>query len=175
MIAGPAITAFFRDGFEETAWRWETRRAYGVPHESEDFQRFLRGEPPCRDLDRPWLVTMRALREEGKRVGRVRVLDQPPTDYQRWLLEDVLDSVEAGEDIRYLPRAEADGLGVSMRDFWLFDSRTLGLFHYDGDISLGMELRQDPAEVDAARRIQALATAPAQPAAEVVRRVRSSM
>ncbi|MGP3987937.1 DUF6879 family protein [Streptomyces sp. 3N207] len=175
LIAGPAITEFFRDGFEESAWRWETRREYGVPHESEDFQRFLRGEPTPHDIDRPWLVTMRALRQQGKSVARVRVLDEPPTDYQRWLLEDVLDSVDAGEDIRYLARSEADNLAVSMQDFWLFDSHTIGVFHYNGNASLGMELRQDPGEVAAACHIRELAEPRARPAAEVVRRVRSSM
>lgn len=175
LLSGPAITAFFRDGFARTAWRWETRRAYGVPHETEDFRRFLRGEPAVPDPARPWLATMRALRDEGKSVGRVRVLDDPPTDYQRWLLEDVLDSVEAGEDIRYLTRADAEGLGVSMRDFWLFDSRVVGVFHFDGDVSLGMELREDAGEAAAARHIRSLAVPRARPAADTVRQVRSSM
>ncbi|MFI1382102.1 DUF6879 family protein [Embleya sp. NPDC020886] len=32
-------------------------------------------------------------------------------------------------------------------DFWLFDSRILGRFHFDGDRSLGMELTDHPTDV----------------------------
>ncbi|MET9414119.1 DUF6879 family protein [Streptomyces klenkii] len=175
LISGPGITEFFRDGFQHTAWRWETRRAYGVAHETEDLQRFLRGEPPAPGPARPWLVTMASLEQEGKRVERVRVIDEPATDYQRWLLEDVADSVAAGEDIRYLSRSEADRLDVPMRDFWLFDSRTIGLFHFDGDRSLGMELSDDPAAVLQGCQIRDAAWHYARPARELTGPVRSSM
>ncbi|MEU3463795.1 DUF6879 family protein [Streptomyces sp. NPDC006733] len=175
LISGPAITAFFRDGFQHTAWRWETRRAYGVASETEDFQRFLRGDKHVPALDRPWLVTMRELTAQGKRVERVRVLDVPPTDYQRWLLEDVADSVAAGEDIRYLPRDKADGLGFPMRDFWLFDSKVIGQFSFDGDRSLGMHLTQDTEQVLLGCQIRDAAWHFARPAREFTAQVRSSV
>jgi len=146
LISGPAITEFFRDGFQHTAWRWETRRAYGVAAESEALQAFLRGEDVA-EPGRPWLVLMRHLAEQRKSVGRVRLADEPLTDYQRFLLADVTDSIDAGEDIRYLHRVEALRRGLPEFDFWLFDSRTIGVFHFDGDRSLGMELSDDPAEV----------------------------
>lgn len=154
LIAGE-ITDFFASGFVHTAWRWETRREYGVPSETADFRRFLRGEPASPDTAAgPWRETMRLLHGQGKSVARVRVLDEPPTGYQRWLLEDVLDSVEAGEDIRYLSRSAAEELDLPMDDFWLFDSHTVGVFHYDGNTSLGMELRATADEAAAACRIR---------------------
>ena len=146
LISGPAITEYFRDGFQHTAWRWETRRAYGVAAESEALRAFLRGEDVS-DPGRPWLALMRDLTAARKTVGRVRLVDAPPTDYQRFLLADVLDSVEAGEDIRYLRRSKAQQHGLPEYDFWLFDSRTIGIFVFDGDRSLGMALTEDPAEV----------------------------
>lgn len=175
LISGPAITEFFLDGFDHTAWRWETRRAYGVASETDDLHRFLRGEKAVPDVNRPWLVTMRELESQGKRVERVRVIDEPPTDYQRWLLEDVGDSIDAGEDIRYLPRSVADGLNVPMRDFWLFDSRLIGLFHFDEDRSLGMELTEDTGKVLRAGQIRDAAWHFARPASEYTARVRSPM
>ncbi|PRY00836.1 DUF6879 family protein [Allonocardiopsis opalescens] len=147
-ITGPQITEFFKAGFEHTAWRLETRRAYGVASETEEFQAWLRGEPAEPDPQRPWLATMRALRSAGKRVERVRIIDDPPTDYQRWLLSDVADSIDAGEDIRYLARADAGLLPHAPHsDFWLFDSKTIGIFAFDGDRSLGMRLTDDPDQV----------------------------
>ncbi|WP_067964076.1 DUF6879 family protein [Nocardiopsis trehalosi] len=166
LISGPAITEFFADGFEHTAWRMETRRAYGVASETEDFQRWLRGEHVLSDPGRPWLRTIRKLTSSGKRVERVRLLDDPPTDYQRWILEDVSDNIDAGEDIRYLPRAEAVRLPhAPHRDFWLFDSRMAGVFHFDGDRSLGMELTDDPATVLAGCQIRDAAWHYARPVA----------
>ncbi|RCV50019.1 DUF6879 family protein [Marinitenerispora sediminis] len=167
-LAGSQITEFFRDGFEHTAWRLETRRAYGVASEDDDFQAWLRGEPHRPDPDRPWLRVMRDLEAAGRRVERVRILDDPPTDYQRWILEDVADSIEAGEDIRYLPRAEAWRLPhAPHEDFWLFDSKLIGVFAFEGNRSLGMALTNDLQQVLAACQIRDAAWHYARPVAEL--------
>lgn len=44
----------------------------------------------------------------------------PHTDYHRWLLSVTHLNVEAGEDIRYLPRHLADE--VPPDDWWLLDN-----------------------------------------------------
>ncbi|MER7198471.1 DUF6879 family protein [Streptomyces sp. NPDC000188] len=56
-------------------------------------------------------------------------------------------------------------LGVSMRDYWLFDDRFLGRFHQDGSTSLSMEPRDDPEEVRAACRVREAAWPLAHPRA----------
>lgn len=61
-----------------------------------------------------------------------------------------------------------------MRDFWLFDDRAVGVFHYDGEGPRHGTARR-PEEAAAARYIQDAAIACARPAEDVVRRVRSSM
>jgi hypothetical protein len=54
----------------------------------------------------------------------------------------------AGEDIRYLPRQQADTLDLPGHDFWLFDSTLLAVLHFDGDDQLlGAEVVADPATV----------------------------
>ncbi|MGW0660320.1 DUF6879 family protein [Streptodolium elevatio] len=121
LITGPGITEFFRHGFEHTAWRLESRRAYGVASETEALQAFMRGEDVS-DPGRPWLGMVREQVKQGKRIERVRVVDEPPTDYQRFLLADVEDSIAAGEDIRFLWRSDAETAGLPSRDFWVFDS-----------------------------------------------------
>lgn len=66
---------------------------------------------------------MRRLARRGVTVSRVRVITVPHSDYQRWLLSETVDNIEAGEDIRYLPRHLAGE--VPTDDFCLFDNRTV--------------------------------------------------
>ena len=44
-------------------------------------------------------------------------------------------------------RSQAQRLGLPMVDFWIFDSRTVARFSFEGDRCLGIELVTDPAEV----------------------------
>lgn len=127
MIDSDEIDRLFREGFEHTVWRLESRRAYQVDYEGESYQRFLRGEEPARDPDRPWLVNMRKQTSGGKRVERVRLIDEPPTTYQRYGPTGVPAALEAGEDVRYLHRAKAEEVALAAEDFWLFDSRYVAL------------------------------------------------
>ena len=72
-----------------SAFRLETRDSYALGYERVDFGQFLAGSPvppPQLDWWRPWLDRVTQWRLEGKTVGRVRVLADPPTDYQRWML-----------------------------------------------------------------------------------------
>ena len=53
---------------------------------------------------------------------RVRVLADPPTDYQRWMLWADPWYAEAGEDIRYLPRSARRTSRLALdHDWWLLD------------------------------------------------------
>ncbi|MFD5466028.1 DUF6879 family protein [Kitasatospora sp. NPDC127059] len=62
--------------------------------------------------------------------------------------EEVLELVEADQlgFALHIARREAGGLG-GLSDFWLFDSRTVARFHFEGDRTVGMELVTDPVEV----------------------------
>ncbi|MFD8970559.1 DUF6879 family protein [Streptomyces sp. NPDC059568] len=148
MEAVPAhqILDFFRDGFEHTAWRLETRRAYAADESTEEYRQFLAGVDPPRDTGGPWFVNAREQTAAGKRIERVRLVDEPATDGQRYLLATTPDNLAAGEDIRYLTRAEAEGLALPDFDFWLFDSHILARFNWD-DAERRMELTTDPEEV----------------------------
>ncbi|MDX3130924.1 hypothetical protein PV367_14265 [Streptomyces europaeiscabiei] len=134
------------EAFKHTAWRLETRRGYASDREDPDFQAFLAtGSSPC-DPSEPWFVTIKAQTEAGKRVGRVRVADNPPTTEQRFLLDYARHNAAFGEDIRYLWREDAAGLPDE--DFWIFDSRLVALLHFDDtDNLLDVELITEPAEV----------------------------
>jgi hypothetical protein len=149
VVPAHQILDFFREGFEHTAWRLETRREYAADQATEEYQRFLKGIVPPRDAGGPWFINARAQTAQGKRIERVRLLDEPPSDGQRYLLATTPDNLAAGEDIRYLRRATAEDLGLPDFDFWLFDSLILARFNWT-NASRRMELTTDPAAVVAA-------------------------
>lgn len=118
--------------FEHTLFRLETRDTYHVATETQEFQDWLAGKPTAADRGmNDWRRTIKAARAAGKQWGRVRVVTEPHTDYTRWLLDVTRSNIEAGEDIRYLPRARADELGLPYEDWWLFDSHYALKFHFD--------------------------------------------
>ncbi|MFF4328341.1 DUF6879 family protein [Streptomyces sp. NPDC001591] len=169
------ITHLFTE-FELTAFRLETRRGYASDREGERFQAFMRGTNPEPQPDNPWNVNVREKAARGALFSRVRLIDDPPTDGQRFLMASAAGNMDAGEDIRVLSRSEAVRLELPDYDFWLFDSRILVRFHIDeADVTTGVELIEDPADVLAACRARDRAWNAASPSAEVWAQVRSSV
>jgi hypothetical protein len=71
----------------------------------------------------------------------VRVVSVPHVDYTRWGLTVAQLNIEAGEDIRWLPRPLTEGMSLTTDDFWLIDdSRVVfTVFTPDGAFSGGAE------------------------------------
>ncbi|WP_338931758.1 DUF6879 family protein [Streptomyces netropsis] len=147
LIPFDEITHLFED-FEHTAWRLETQRGYASDRLSPSWERFQRGEAFGFNPDSPWHANVRAQTQRGKRFERVRLVDDPPTEGQRFLMTSGLGNVAAGEDIRNLYRAEAQRLGLPDYDFWVFDSRTVVKFVIDEQgVTLGVQILEDPGTV----------------------------
>lgn len=149
VVPAHQILDYFREGFEHTAWRLETRQGYAADQGADEYRQFLAGVDPPRDVDGPWFVNAREQTQQGKRIERVRLVDEPATDNQRYLLATTPDNLAAGEDIRYMHRSGAERLGLPDFDFWLFDSRVLARFNWS-DATRRMELTTDAEEVLAA-------------------------
>jgi hypothetical protein len=95
-----------------------------------------------------WLSEVRTATSQGRTFKRVRVVNVPLSDYSRFSLWLATYNNEAGEDIRYLARPDADRLGLPAFDYWMFDSRTVAKMVFDDqDTLLGFELVEDPAMV----------------------------
>ncbi|MFE5871966.1 DUF6879 family protein [Streptomyces roseifaciens] len=137
--------AYLFEDFEHTAWRLETRRGYASDRQSPRWEQFQRGETfRYEPTGNSWHASVRRQIEQGKRFERVRLVDDPPTEGQRFLLASGLSNVEAGEDIRNMYRAEARRLELPDYDFWLFDSRTVVKFVIDDqDETLGVHVLED--------------------------------
>lgn len=133
---------------KHSAWRLETRRRYAFDEQQDTYTQFLAEGRVDWDLDDPWCVERREQSALGKRFERVRILDEPPTDGQQYLLDNARRNTAVGEDIRVLARSRADELALPHDDFWLFDSRVVALLHHDeADVMTGVELITNPVEV----------------------------
>lgn len=170
-----SISHLFRE-FRHTAWRLETRRGYASDRNSPKWARFLAGEDIAHEPASAWRENVHAQTALGKRFERVRLVDEPATQGQEFLLASAPSNVEAGENIRNLTRAEAERLRLPDFDFWLFDSKTVARFAFDDeDATLGVYVTEDPAEVLAACQARDAAWHHAVPTAEFAERVRSTM
>jgi hypothetical protein len=118
------------ESFRRSAFRLETLPEYRVPQDVESLKAFRNGEsrPQGRD-DRPWLTTVHRAIARGAQMHRVRLVETPLTDYQRFQFSwGYQENTDAGEEISILDY-EPDGL---LRvDFWLFDDRTAVVLEYD--------------------------------------------
>jgi uncharacterized protein DUF6879 len=108
-----------------SAFHMEIRDSYAEPAESEALRRFLNNEPPPEYDKSDWIGLIREMTGRGVVVSRIRVVTVPHTGYQRWLLSVTGENVEAGEDIRYVPRHSVDPEIVPSDDWWLFDEKVV--------------------------------------------------
>lgn len=141
---------------QHTAFRLELQPVYREPSESASVEAFLAGRAG-RPSDIPgaqdWYDLVAGLVASGGRIARVRVHEDPPTDYQRW--ERWLDenwNSPAGEHIHYMTRRRAHEVGLLPTagdvDWWLLDSHQLIQMHFDGHGNrVRTELTTDPVAV----------------------------
>ncbi|MFF8961555.1 DUF6879 family protein [Streptomyces globisporus] len=174
MVPFSEIAPLFRE-FKHTAFRLETRHGYASDRNSLKWGRWKSGADISAEPDNAWRENVRAQTAQGKRFERVRLVDQPLTEGQQFLLASGRSNVAAGEDIRNLPRGEADRLGLPDHDFWLFDSRLLARFVFDeDDTTLGVVLSEDPAEVVLACQARDASWHHAKPTADFAKAVAST-
>ncbi len=124
------------ESFERTAVRLEARPRTDVPSERADVEAFLAGRlPPRRERepDDPWSAMTERKAAAGSPLTRVRVMDEPLTDYNRFMVYCARASVHHGEDIRFLTLDTAAALDLPDHDFWVFDSARLVELRFTGD------------------------------------------
>lgn len=120
-------------------WRFEQQPVYAIDDEAGVYADWLAGRhtPPTAapGLAR-WDRRVRALRERGVQIERVRVIDTPPTSYQQWLRWADTWNADAGEQITYLHRGDyerhvADLNPFGAADWWLVDGCRAVLMYFD--------------------------------------------
>ena len=111
--------------FASSVFRLEVLQHYAG--EEDRVEAFRLGLPrPERSVrTSPWLARIAVTTAtEGKRWQRVRVVEEPLSDYTRYEMTSYVESQAAGEEIRIVPRGAGSPLIMLQHDFWLFDAGT---------------------------------------------------
>ena len=116
------------------AFHLEQRDTYNVTAEDEPFGKWQRGDLDDYAWHQDWLRFLREATVAGVRIQRVRLVSLPYSDYTRWGLEVSQLNLEAGEDMRYLPRHLTRDIDFPPEDYWLLDDDqlVLSVFSEDG-------------------------------------------
>ena len=132
-----------------SACHLEMRDTYAVEEELADIAKWRAGAwGPEQDAESKsgWLDLMRSTKARGVRLRRARIVSEPISEYIRFEYEGTPQNVDAGEEVRWLPRARASALALPGNDFWLFDRTTVLFNHFTGSGGwLGNELTTDTA------------------------------
>ncbi len=89
---------------------------------------------------RRWLAPSRAIKNSGRSIGRVWVLSDPITEYERWQLDVAPCYHAVGERIQTLSEAEALARDLPDRDFWIFDDELVAVLNFEDHVICGAEL-----------------------------------
>ncbi len=120
-------------GFETVALHLETRDAYGTAVELPHMAKWAAGEPDDLGWLSGWCANLREGVKAGKSVRRARIVSEPLSDYQRWSYSIAQPMVDAGEDIRWVPRRLLSTTLIPGNDFYLFDGRLVVFLTYTGN------------------------------------------
>ncbi|WP_340561465.1 DUF6879 family protein [Streptomyces sp. GSL17-111] len=133
---------------ERSAVHLETRDVYAIPGEGEEFRAWRAGEDPRRVPRGAWWNAFHDAVADavsrGVAVRRARVVSAPLSEYIRYEHACTYQNVEAGEDVRWLPRSNASDLLLPGNDLWIFDDRLIRFAWFSGDGELvGQSLVDD--------------------------------
>ncbi|MEW2163819.1 DUF6879 family protein [Streptomyces sp. NPDC007084] len=145
----PTIAELMRS-CSRSAVHLEMRDRYGTAAEAKDFQVWL--DTGRLDTDpgssewAPWVALVSQTVGRGVSVRRARIVSEPVTDYIRYEHASTVVNLQAGEEVRWLPRRRASDIALPGNDFWLFDNQVIRWGYFSGDGAIvGHEVSEDPA------------------------------
>lgn len=97
------------------------------------------GANDMKDFMADWMDFVASIVGSGVRMRRARIVSEPLSDYIRWEHALTVHNVDAGEDVRWLPRRQAYDLMLPGADLWLIDSRLVAFNFNAGN---GASLRE---------------------------------
>lgn len=145
------------ESFQQSAWRLEARDIYRVAEYDNQLAAFQAGRPLPPRVD-GWADVVESVTARGARIGRVRLVGHPITDYTRFEFVLYRENVAFGEDVRIVDRNWLDESWAVAPDVWLFDDQVAFRQHYtdDGAYRGAEQIDPDPV-VEMCRRLSACA------------------
>lgn len=138
--------------FDRECVHLEMRDAYGTAVELPHMAKWTAGEADDLAWLHDWCATVRDHVAAGRSVRRARIVSEPLSEYQRWSQSIAHPMVEAGEDIRWVPRRLVSSLALPGNDFYLFDDRLVVFLHYAGDgLATDRTTSTDPPDLELCR------------------------
>jgi hypothetical protein len=135
-------------GIKRSFVHLELRDSYGTAVELPHMAKWASGEPDDLAWLQSWCGTLRTHIASGKSLRRARVVSEPLSDYQRWSYSIADPMVDAGEDIRWVPRRLLLSTAVTGNDFYLLDGELVIFLLYAGDgLAVNKVISRDPADV----------------------------
>jgi hypothetical protein len=99
----------------------------------------------------PWLDQIAVEVAAGRRLRRVRIVSEPLSKYQRTLLEVSDLGVDAGEELRWLPRRLVSNLPLPGNDCFVFDDFVIFNVLDGNDERVEIQLHREPETVEFCR------------------------
>ncbi|GAA1024610.1 hypothetical protein Aple_102810 [Acrocarpospora pleiomorpha] len=126
---GPLTIAQMLARATRSAVHLEMREEYGP---SPGFQDWRAGGSGRTDRTR-WQRIVQETVARGVKMRRARIVSEPVSEYTKWLHMVTDVNIEAGEDVRWLPRRQASGIMLPHSDLWMFDQRLVAFNFNAGD------------------------------------------
>jgi hypothetical protein len=150
-VQGWVVTDPLCRGITRSFVHLETRDSYGTEVELPHMAQWRRGEHDGLAWLDWWLEMLRGHAVAGRTCRRARVVSEPLSDYQRWTLSHAAVFVDAGEEIRYVPRRRPATVPLpGSGDFSVFDDELVLFLHCAGNgTNVAFEATDDPVTVQA--------------------------
>lgn len=138
--------------FKRSSVHVETRDSYGTETELPYLAKWKAGEPDDLQWLQGWCSTIREHVAAGRTLHRPRIVSEPLSDYNQWAYSIAHPMVEAGEDIRWIPRRLVSAIGIPGNDYYLLDDELVIFLHYAGSgLNTVYTTTTDPAVIDLCR------------------------
>ncbi|MBF6340872.1 hypothetical protein IU450_34030 [Nocardia abscessus] len=158
---------------KQRAFHLETRDDYLTENEEPSLAAFREDETtdPGGEWFTGWQEQVTAAVARGVVMQRARIVSEPHTLYTRYLLALTRHNVAAGEDVRYLPRRDADPADAAADDFWLIDDDLVAYSLFDErGYWVGAASTDDPVIVSYAAEVRDRVWSASTPYAEYLQR-----
>lgn len=135
--------------FDRESVHLEMRDAYGTAVELPRMAAWAAGEPDDYEWLQEWCDDLRRFTADGKIVRRAHIVSEPLSTYRQWSYPNATVMVDAGEDIRWVPRRLVSSIALPGNDFFMLDQRLVIFLHYAGSgLNTDFVTSTDPHDIE---------------------------